>query len=185
MTNLLCVCVGLIDYSLKTRSHPCLSFKNITVYCCCGHHKVFVNVGRNWREFSTVSAYQPCNKGSLWVCRRRRHELSVQQPGLVFEEPQAGLMSSSLNSAPPSLGMETGAKTVVPATDMWGAWRGKKKAPFRDKGLSAMFLPSSWNPTSSSHMWRESHLVLFELLLYPFSLLSLFPSLKESFSRDN
>lgn len=121
------VCVGLIDHRLKTRSHPCLSFKNIIEYCCCGHHKVCINVGRNWREFSTVSAYQPCNKGSLWVCRRRRHELSVQQPGLVFEEPQAGLMSSSLNSAPPSLGMETGAKTVVPATDMWGAWRGKKK----------------------------------------------------------
>lgn len=52
------------------------------------------------------------------------------QPWPVAEQPQPGLVCSGLNSPPPSPEMETEAIAAVPATDMWGAWKFKKRANY-------------------------------------------------------
>lgn len=83
------VSVILIDYSLKQRSQPCLLFKNVMQCRCCGHPKmstVFYVVASVFASLNALSlflvvqrgvgksfpwsqrlAYQPHNKGSLWV----------------------------------------------------------------------------------------------------------------------
>lgn len=71
--------------------------------------------------WSQLSAYQRLYNVSH--CGFAAGRLSAQHPWLVFEPSQAGPLSSSLNSPPPYLEMETGAIAVVSATDMWGAWK--------------------------------------------------------------
>ncbi len=82
------VSLSLIDYSLKPRSRLCLLFENIIHSLCCGHPKMsnvvtspsvpsslsafglFLAVQRGVGKrfpWSQLLAYQPRNKGSLWV----------------------------------------------------------------------------------------------------------------------
>lgn len=89
-----------------------------TVYASLRGIGLVLGIQRAGKSFpcSQLSTYQPHNKGSLWVCRRRRPKPSVQF-GLVCAQPRASLGSFGLNSPPPSLEMETTA--VVSA--IWSA----------------------------------------------------------------
>lgn len=85
------VSLSWIDYSLKPRSQPCLLFENIMQSRCCGHPRMSTlfyvvtspsvsgsckvlglflvvqrGVGKSF-PWSQLLAYQPHNKGSLWL----------------------------------------------------------------------------------------------------------------------
>lgn len=81
-------------------------------------------VGKSF-PWSQLLAYQPHNKGSLWVAAGGGPS-RVCSHGWCLCSPRAGLVSSGLNSPPPSPEMESGAIAVVPATDMWGVWKKKR-----------------------------------------------------------